>query len=819
MDRNWYVAVDGKTYGPYTWAEMYKMSKTGNIVTNSMIYHEELGGWIKAWTVKELGFPENTLVNAIIQPGQMGTTDSKTTQSQVTQVKSQYPKKKSGCLKGCLTVFGVFLILAVLVSVFVIRPLFNKDVIDTGRQKQVVKIRIDHTGGIVEVKDNNSLIDGMTIDIPSGAYNEDLGFKVSTKEIKSHELGEYFKPILPMIHVDNGGDYSEDVMTVSIPIDIDDDMFAMALYFKDDGTLEPIQMVSQTNNKLVFGVRHFSDILVTALPKALLDEYVGEPNFDTGFKPGIDNWPFVNHGAEISPKGNCNGMSLSMIHYYLHHKKKGEPSLHTYIDNNFYNNTPKLDRDDSQGIRLVSMVQKDAEFGPARDWYFDAIHRNRFMTDKQVFYHFAYAFLLSDQSPQIVGLFVRTVTDGKVKIVGGHAIVAYAMDKEGIFVCDPNYPDRTDLKIPFNGENFGIYSTALNAEETARPYNSFSLVGTTSVISEGYIENLFDNLKENPYKSEIGDLKMSNPSVKYLIIDEGELFWVSDVEAIEIKPEDAIIYKEKVLEYISDNNLSETMGGYVPTDWGDRMYIATTLNNGMTNLNDEAHHMTYKLFKDNSETHIVQYALLPIVNYFFIPIEEGANDVAFEFKRRVEYGKDNNNAITYRYSYTDFQRIKILFGEIDLTGKWHGEFQIDNMGNAVEYAEGLAFQITKGIGWIVSQMTGKELTAEELREIANSSVEVNESAKDPFPLTVTLSNRKGNYYDAKVVVETDGTYEYNVEAVLNGDQLLFTLLNDDGSSFEFTYYIHDNSHMRGEFELRYGGVKEFVSGVSKLTKK
>ncbi len=58
--------------------------------------------------------------------------------------------------------------------------------------------------------------------VPKGSYTSSNTFEISTKEIKQHNFGESFNPILPMIHVENGGDMSNEIMTVTVPIDIDD---------------------------------------------------------------------------------------------------------------------------------------------------------------------------------------------------------------------------------------------------------------------------------------------------------------------------------------------------------------------------------------------------------------------------------------------------------------------------------------------------------------------------------------------------------------------------------------------------------------------
>lgn len=804
MITNWYVSVNGETYGPYTWESMYEQSRTGNIVVNTMVYHEEIGQWVEARSISAFGFESTSQMN---------------NQEEMPNTTSQKPiKKKSGCLKGCLSVLLVMVIGLVLISVFVIRPTFNKDMIDLGRNKVVLKDKVSISGGSIKVDDDKSIIDGLEITVPQDGYDEEVDFKVSTREIKEHDYGDAFNPILPLIHIDNGGGYSNEFMEVSVPIDIDDDMFAMALYYNEDGSLEPIPQVSQTNNELVFGARHFSDVVITALPKALLEEYVGSPEFDTGFRPMVDNWPFVNRGAELSAGGSCNGMSLSAIHYYNYHKKNGEPPLFSYIDNNFYKNTPDFEYDDSQGIRLASIVQGAAKFEYTRKWHIDALHKNKFMTDKQVFYHFAYSFLLSKGDPQVVGLFVREMEDGKPKISAGHAIVAYKMDATGIYVCDPNYPTRTDLKIPFDGSNFGIYNTATRAGERTYNYNSFSLLGTSSIVPSYFIENLFSELKENPYESTIGDDKLSNPNIDFLAIDDGEIYWTKNIESIVITPEDAVVYKDAVTEFLEDQGYLENFNTYKPRDWEEKAYLPVLIKPDTNKDNKYIWYTEVQVYKADNTRHIHESYTPKEGHYYYIPLEEGINNLGFKFRSNVAVGRDDNNQVIYRKSYVDYQRVQITYGELDLTGTWKGEFQINNMDNAIDYAEDLSYQITKGIGWIITQMTGEEFSDADLREIASAGVEVKEGITDPMPISVTLSNKKGNQYDAKVIIETDGIYEYSVPADFDGQALVFSLLNEDGSRFEYAIEVTSKTSLDGEFIINYGSVNEFVTGTCELKK-
>ncbi len=793
MESNWYIEADGQTYGPYTWEQMHTMTLTGQIIPESMIYHEELGDWVKASTIKELGLE----------------TAPETYDARPQNTLTQQPKKKKGCLKGCLITFGIFIIAVALVVILVMKPESENEMMKLGKAKVVSETTVDVAGDTIVVNDVNSDIDGLSIEVPEGAYDSATKFEVSTKEIKKHEFGDNFNPILPLIHVDNGGDMSNQVMTLTVPINIDDSMFAMASYYNDDGTLEPITMISQTNNEMILGVTHFSDVAITAVPKVILDKYIGAPSHDSGFRPGVDNWSFANHGSELSPGGICAGMTLSAIYYYTYHTLNGEEPLYTYLDNNHYINSEDLWKDDSMGVRLASIVQKGIDWRGYQDWSYEYVHKTKFLTDKNVFYHFAYAFLLTNGAPQGVGMKVRSEVDGIGKIKrGGHAIIAYGMDHNGLYVCDPNFPERTDLFIPFDGENFGVYKTSLQVDAATSNYNSFSLHGLSSIYPTGKIEELFEEATKNPYESTIGNGDFSDAYYKALIIVENTVITVGDVEVIEFLPEESAIYKATISDYRSNNSNKSWMPE--PSDWSTKPYIVYFIKVNQAGS-------AVQLFTGNDENPIVSTRLDDNGVFFYIPLEEGSNNVGVCFFKKFT-NTNSDGIITDSFKFIEFNRSNIFYGEEDLTGTWKGEFQITEYEQAMDYAEGIAMQISKGLTKVLSGMFGQDLSDAEIQEIAESSIEVNEQLTDPMPITMVLSNKVGQTYEAKITIETDAIYDYETEVTYDGYKVNWSVTAEDGARLNFSYDLYDNMTLSGEFDIEYGTVNDFVEGISDLKK-
>ncbi|MDD5591616.1 MAG: hypothetical protein PHY18_06825, partial [Dehalococcoidales bacterium] len=138
--------------------------------------------------------------------------------------------------------------------------------INLGAEVDLTTQSIPSSGGVIVVDKPGDPLDGMKLDVPAGAYSDSRSFEISYAPIKGHDFNEYFNPISPMITVKNGGEYSEELMMVTIPVTIPDDSFAMAFYFDAaTGKLEGIPLVDETPNSITIATRHFSSFLISLI--------------------------------------------------------------------------------------------------------------------------------------------------------------------------------------------------------------------------------------------------------------------------------------------------------------------------------------------------------------------------------------------------------------------------------------------------------------------------------------------------------------------------------------------------------------------------
>ena len=312
------------------------------------------------------------------------------------------------------------------------------------------------SGGTITISKPDAPLDGLTIEVPAGSHDSTKQYNVSTSTILGHTFGEHFNPITPLIAIENGGGYSNELISVRIPVEVPSGHFAMAFYYDGEtGTLEGIPFTSMDDKSVTIVTRHFSKLLVSIIRDTVLDDLLKE-GIDSGFRPGGDDWQFTNRGSFIEPGGHCAGQSITAMWYYCEKPDGADPFLWGLYDNNGSTPaTPDFWNDDSYGYRFASTIQKDI------DWSNFGV-RFQIATvgqhDESHFKAFAYAMMLTGE-PQLVGILSNAG--------GGHAMVAYRVDSKGIAIADPNYPGATDRRIEYAGGKFTPYNSGANADAIA----------------------------------------------------------------------------------------------------------------------------------------------------------------------------------------------------------------------------------------------------------------------------------------------------------------------------------------------------------------
>ncbi len=211
-------------------------------------------------------------------------------------------------------------------------------------------------GDTIVVDKPGDPLHGFTIEVPEDAYTSNQTFTISYQTVENYSLPADSIPLSPLVSVENGGQFSEQYMTVTIPVSIPEGHFAMAFFYDEESErFEAMFRVSDDEASLTVATRHFSKKIALAIPEERLAAVI-----DTEFKPGTDDWQFVNRGSYIAPRGHCAGQSMMAMYYYTEKKLRGDmPPLNGAYDNdgNIYHPTPDLWQDDVLAYKLCSVAQ------------------------------------------------------------------------------------------------------------------------------------------------------------------------------------------------------------------------------------------------------------------------------------------------------------------------------------------------------------------------------------------------------------------------------------------------------------------------------
>lgn len=347
--------------------------------------------------------------------------------------------------------------------------------ITTGKTVPASTVDIPVSGGTIAVNDPASPIDGLELTVPADAYGSGRQFKVSYAPVTGHTFGADFNPISPMISIDNGGAYADKIMTVRIPVKVPADCFAMGFIFdKATGKLEGMPLAAQDGNSVTVATRHFSDLVVSMIPKLKLKK-----DIDTSFRPGIDDWQFVNNGSYISPDGHCGGQTLTAMWYYFTQPDGADLTLYGRYDNNGNKPaTPDLQEDDSFGYRFASVIQEDQWNGFAQRFW-KAFSKT---SEENTWNAFAYSMQLTGE-PQLTAIYS--------KAGGGHALIAYRIKDSNLYIADPNYPGNTDRRIYYGFGEFTPYNSGANARAIAagkgEDFETIQYWAKSTIVDFGHI--------------------------------------------------------------------------------------------------------------------------------------------------------------------------------------------------------------------------------------------------------------------------------------------------------------------------------------------
>ncbi len=323
-----------------------------------------------------------------------------------------------------------------------------------GPATQLAAQAIGAAGGTIAVSRPGEPLDGLRLEVPAGAFAGDRTVTISSRPVTGSDYGPLVTPAGPLVTIDDGGGYADGLLRLRIPATIPDGAVAGVFYYDEvTGRLEGLPTVAVDATGITIATRHFSGLLPAIATGGLPD------TVDSGFRPGVDDWQFTNRGSIIAPGGHCSGQAVSAMYYYTERRRAiGAASLFGTYDDNGGTPTPALWVDDSDGYRLASMVQHDTDFDSWAAKLFensektpDAIHRMALR----------YAMAVTGEPQQLL---IYDANGGS-----GHAITAYRVTRDRIFVADPNYPGRLrTIRWDDATQDLLTYSSGTNAASIAQ---------------------------------------------------------------------------------------------------------------------------------------------------------------------------------------------------------------------------------------------------------------------------------------------------------------------------------------------------------------
>lgn len=338
------------------------------------------------------------------------------------------------------------------------------------------------SGDVITVDEPGHPLQGFALEIPGGAFDQTLTFKISYAPIEEFTEDDNFNPISPLVKIDHEGGCSNELLRVKVPAKVPEDHFAMAFtYNPESRTLEGLPLLSSDGDSVTVATRHFSDLLVSSIPLELLDELI-KSGLDTGFKPGVDDWQFPNYGSVLHPGGHCAGQSISAMWYFCEKRMDGEDPLYGRYDHNGADpKSPDIWQDDVWGYKFASTVQGKIE------WDSRIVRLMRAFSsidDKLTWRAITYSMLLTGE-PQYI-----SIRNDR----GGHALAVYKVEGDLLYVADPNYPGNEERAIKFANDSFSPYNSGPDADNLGVQYPTIHYLAKSAMLDWESIGRWWDQI-------------------------------------------------------------------------------------------------------------------------------------------------------------------------------------------------------------------------------------------------------------------------------------------------------------------------------------
>ena len=205
---------------------------------------------------------------------------------------------------------------------------------------------IPPTGGTITVSKPGDPLNGLTLTVPSGAFSGTLNVTIGSSTNKNLPTANGIAPISPVVHVvTSAGGYAKGAITFRIPVTVATGTFpVVVLYDSATKTIEPMTTIAYDGSSVTAITGHLSQPAVLsasaarvagrsrpmsggtaaggpdslavaygvyAIPAAVLNQ-----DWDTHFRPGINDWEMPAIPTEGAPGSTLLGVAATELWYF-----------------------------------------------------------------------------------------------------------------------------------------------------------------------------------------------------------------------------------------------------------------------------------------------------------------------------------------------------------------------------------------------------------------------------------------------------------------------------------------------------------------------
>ncbi|MEP6833422.1 MAG: PKD domain-containing protein [Gemmatimonas sp.] len=372
-------------------------------------------------------------------------------------------------------------------------------------------LTVPASGGTVTYAKPGDQYSGVRLSVPSGGYSTSTTFTVQVDRTVQPVLPADVKQIGSAFVIQNGKGFAELPMSLQLPVRVGADSVVGAFFFDPaTGTLESAPTVARDDSSITIATRHFSaDQLLSngsatsMLSQPMLSQSIAPSAFgrvtmilvattparlnlpiSSGFQPGTDDWEFSNLGTFSGDGGICAGMSISELYYYFAVKPRGLALNHRY--DSFSN----LEFDNPRGERFATALELAGDWPHARNWLrtiADYAQQTRVSYPQIVYQSLAMAILVTHQ-PQLIAL-------TSPPAIGGHSVVAYAVNNGVVLYADPNSPGIAGLTMRYANGAFAPVQRSTRAGDPPEIFNTVQVIGISAMINMTTVKETWDEFE------------------------------------------------------------------------------------------------------------------------------------------------------------------------------------------------------------------------------------------------------------------------------------------------------------------------------------